>query len=57
MGYDVKCYELAEAFLEDEGIINTSENTERLAQLIQDTIESEIADMQVAQQLAEAGKD
>lgn len=32
--YDVKCYELAEAFLSDEGAINTTRNTEVIAQMI-----------------------
>ena len=48
MGYDQKCYDLADAFLSDEGAINTTENTERLAQLIQDVIEDEIAELQIA---------
>jgi hypothetical protein len=47
MGYDQKCYDLAEAFLDDTPEINTTANTERLAQLIQDTIEDEIGDMQL----------
>lgn len=54
MGYDTKCYDLADAFLRDEGEINTAENTERLAQLIQDTIEEEIADMRVKAMMPQA---
>lgn len=54
MGYDTKCYDLADAFLSDEGEINTAENTERLAQLIHDTIEEEIAEFHIAAMLKEA---
>lgn len=43
MGYDTKCYDLAEAFLADEVAINTPEHVDKLAQLIQDTIEGELA--------------
>lgn len=45
--YDTKCYELAEAFLEDEGILNTEAYRKHLAQAIQNAIEGEIADMRV----------
>lgn len=44
MAYDVKCHELAEAFLSDEPSINTKENVSELAQLIQDAIENFITD-------------
>ncbi len=47
MGYDVKCYDLASEFLSDEkDSVNTIGNRAALAQLIQDTIEQEIEDMQ-----------
>ena len=40
MGYDVKCYELAETFIDDErGVVKTEKMVAELAQLIQDTIE------------------
>jgi hypothetical protein len=41
MSYDEKCYELAEAFLDDPDTqhINTESNREKLAQDIQDAIE------------------
>jgi hypothetical protein len=47
MGYDVKCELLAVDFLDDEPPeLQTEKNVERLAQVIQDAIESEILDMQ-----------
>ena len=46
MAYDTKCYDLAEAFLEDEGGLNTETRRKELAQVIQDAIETEIRHMQ-----------
>lgn len=45
MSYDEKCYELAEEFLSDEPLagFNTEKRCDRLAQLIQTTIEDFIA--------------
>jgi hypothetical protein len=43
--YDAKCYELAAEFLGDEPHLHTTDNTEQLAKLIQQTIEEFIADM------------
>lgn len=43
MAYDSKCYDLAEAFLEDEPHLNTEGRRDELAQLIQTTIEDFIA--------------
>lgn len=42
--YDVKCYDLAQAFLEDEEppAFRSEERINRLAQVIQDAIEDEI---------------
>ena len=37
--YDTKCYDLAEAFLEDEPHLATTKRTCELAELIQKTIE------------------
>ena len=49
MAYDSKCYDLAQYFLEDEGIV-TNDRTERLAQEIQGTIEDFIeGEKEVAQ--------
>lgn len=45
MAYDTKCYDLAEAFLEDHSHLNTEANRHTLAQLIQTTIEDEISYM------------
>ena len=48
MSYDVKCYELAEAFIADlsEGVIRDDDpRVDRLAQVIQDAIEDELAAM------------
>lgn len=42
MGYDTKCYDLAAAFLADWPEKNTKENRDKLAQHIQNEIESEI---------------
>lgn len=42
MAYDTKCYDLAEAFLEDEPALNTPANRAQLAQEIQTCIEDEI---------------
>jgi hypothetical protein len=39
MSYDSKCYDLAEAFLEDEPALNTEPRRKELAQIIQDAIE------------------
>ena len=46
MAYDSKCYDLAEAFLEDSPHLNTEVNRKTLAQEIQSAIESEIMDME-----------
>lgn len=46
MAYDTKCFDLAEAFLEDHPDLNTQANRDTLAQLIQTTIEDEIAYME-----------
>lgn len=43
MAYDVKCYELAEAFLEDEPHLNTKGRRSDLAQIIQTAIEDFIS--------------
>lgn len=43
MSYDVKCYDLAEAFLTDEPNLNTKVRRNELAQLIQTTIEDFIS--------------
>lgn len=40
--YDSKCYDLAEAFLEDEPSLNNAVNRHNLALEIQAAIESEI---------------
>lgn len=45
MAYDPKCYELAEAFLEDEPAFNLKANKEELAQEIQTTIENWLDDV------------
>jgi hypothetical protein len=42
MAYDSKCYDLAEAFLEDEPSLNTEGRRKQLAQIIQTAIEDEI---------------
>lgn len=42
MAYDTKCYDLAEAFLEDEPSLNTEARRKALAQVIQTAIEEEI---------------
>lgn len=42
MAYDTKCYDLAEAFLEDTPHLNTEKNRDELAQLIQTTIEDQV---------------
>lgn len=39
MSYDHKCYDLAAVFLEDMPALNTADNRDELAQLIQTTIE------------------
>ena len=39
MTYDLKCQDLADAFLRDTPILHTSENAAQLAQRIQDAIE------------------
>jgi len=39
ISYDQSSYDLAERFLEDEPELNTEENRNELAQLIQNTIE------------------
>lgn len=41
--YDTKCYDLAEAFLEDTPHLATATRTDELAALIQSTIEGYIA--------------
>lgn len=46
MAYDTKCFDLAEAFLEDSPHLNTEARRHTLAQLIQTTIEDEIAHME-----------
>ncbi|MCA1831195.1 MAG: hypothetical protein LC750_00345 [Actinobacteria bacterium] len=46
MAYDTKCYDLAEAFLEDHAHLNTESRRKTLAQEIQNAIDSEIADME-----------
>ena len=43
MAYDTKCYDLAEAFLEDEPHLNTDKRRDMLAQIIQTSIEDYIA--------------
>lgn len=43
MAYDSKCYDLAEAFLEDSPHLNGDRRRGELAQLIQSTIEGYIA--------------
>ena len=43
-GYDIKCYELAKAFLADEPELETHADCDAIAQAIQDCIEDEIAD-------------
>ena len=43
MSYDIKCYELASAFLE-ETHTDSPDRRIRLAQCIQDTIEQELCD-------------
>lgn len=43
MAFDTKCYDLAEAFLEDEPHLNTEGRRNELAQLIQTTIDDFIA--------------
>lgn len=43
MSYDPKCYELAEAFLADEPLLNSKAWKNQLAQIIQDAIEGEIS--------------
>lgn len=43
MSYDQKCYDLAEAFLEDEPELNTEKNRDELAQAIQDVIEGHLS--------------
>ena len=43
MAYDTKCFDLAEAFLEDSPHLATAKRTDELAQLIQTTIEDFIA--------------
>lgn len=45
MSYDPKCYDLAEMFLEDSPKLDNERNVHRLAQVIQDAIESEIESM------------
>lgn len=39
MAYDTKCYDLAEAFLEDEPHLNTEWRRDMLAQVIQTAIQ------------------
>ena len=39
MSYDIKCYDLARDFLDDEPGLNTIGNAKELAQDIQDAIE------------------
>lgn len=48
MSFDPKCYDLAEAFLQDEPLLNTDARRSHLAQVIQSVIEEEIADMREA---------
>lgn len=40
--YDIKCRDLALAFLEDHAVINTPDQASALAQCIQDAIEEHI---------------
>lgn len=42
MAYDTKCYDLAAAFLEDHPEIETDARCDKLAQLIQTTIDEQI---------------
>ena len=42
--YDEKCWDLANAFLDDEPHLQTADNFNELASLIQSTIEDFIAD-------------
>ena len=44
MAYDTKCYDLADAFLEDEPALRTEPNRKKLAQEIQTAIENWIKD-------------
>lgn len=46
MSFDIKCYELAEMFLEDSSAPNTEINRRWLAQAIQDAIEDELSAME-----------
>lgn len=39
MSFDTRCHELAVVFLEDNPVISTPENADKLAQRIQDAIE------------------
>lgn len=43
MTYDTKCFDLAEAFLEDQPHLATEKRTDRLAARIQEAIEEWIA--------------
>ena len=45
MSYDLKCKELAEHFLFDENLHKDSEAVRRIAQVVQDAAESEVADL------------
>lgn len=56
MAYDAKCYELAEAFLSDAPKLNTPAAVDRLAQCIQDQIESELEYMTWQQEEKEAAR-
>lgn len=44
--YDIKCYDLAKAFLGDTPHLDTEKNRDGLAALIQRTIEDEIAHLE-----------
>ena len=50
MGYDVKCLELAEAFLEDEPPA-LRVHAPMIAQAIQDTVESELEELHESESL------
>lgn len=45
MSYDLKCKELAEHFLFDKNLHKDSEAVRRIAQVVQDAAESEVADL------------
>ena len=52
--FDSKCYELAEAFLDDSPDLDTEANRRALAAEIQDVIEGFVADAEARRQVREA---